>query len=629
MGLEPPYQPRYSFGAFLLDPVEKVLLRNNHSVHLPPKAIETLLALVEKPGHVLEKAELLSRVWPDTFVEEATLAQNIFILRKTLGENADEKEYIETVPKRGYRFVAAVRVVEASALLRSAQETSPQAPRTSRRIWAVSITAGILLSAGIWISWQRLEQRAQPVASRTMLAVIPFENLSGDPAQDYFSDGLTEELITKFGSLSPQQLGVIARTTSMQFKGTRKNAEQIGRELGVDYIVEGSVVRGKERVRINAQLIRVADQTHLWAQSYERNLSGVLALQDDVAAAIADAIEFKLEKRVFASSPNQGTENAAAYDAYLEGRYFWNERSEQGHLNAIKYFQQAISQDPGYAQAYSGLADANALLGSNPSTAVTRQEAMEKARTAALKALSLDDSLAEAHTSLAFIYWHYDWNWPAAEREFQRALQLNPSYPTAHHWYAYFLMSQGRTDQSLEEMSRAQELDPLSLIINTDAAEMLYFAKRYGQAIQQANRVLEMDQDFTLAQEVLTRSFLAKHQYRAALAEAEKGTQVHGSGPYVLAYLAITYAEIGQRAKVQPLLRQLKAEAKGSQAGGLSLGIATIYAALGDKDEAFLWLQKDFQNRNGGLTLIKVLPTFDSLHSDPRFADLVRRIGLS
>lgn len=621
-------QHRYSFGAFLLDPVEKVLLRDNLPVHLPLKAFETLLALVENEGHIVGKPELLRRVWPDTFVEEATLAQNIFTLRKTLANGGGGKEYIETVPKRGYRFVTPVRILETAVGGEAAREIAAGQPRAFRWIWTASIAALALVVAGSWLGWRRFRRTEGATVSRTMLAVIPFENLSGDPGQDYFSDGLTEELITKFGSLSPERLGVIARTTTMQYKGTKKDVRQVGSELGVNYIVEGSVVRGKDRVRINAQLIRVRDQTHVWAQSYERDLGGVVALQDDVAAAIADAVEFRLEKPSAVSGTSHGTRNSAAYEAYLEGRYFWNERSEQGHLKAIQYFKQAIADDPQYAEAYSGLADAYALLGSNPTAVISRHDAMEKAREAAQKALSLNDRLVEAHTSLAFIEWHYDWNWTAAEKEFRLALQIDPSYATAHHWYAYYLMAQGRPEESLGEIRAAQRLDPLSLIINTDVAEMLFYAGRYDESIQQAERVLEMDPNFVLAMNVIAWTYVKERKYDDALQEVRRAMSVPGAGRAMEGSLAESYALAGQTAMARKLLARMQVESETLHRQGLWVSIASTYAALGDRDEAFAWLEKAVQARDGGLTLIERLPFLDSLHSDPRFADLVRRIGL-
>lgn len=625
--MEAPTQPPYSFGPFVLDPVEKRLLRDGNAVPLPPKAMDTLLALVEHHGHVMEKGELLNRVWPNTFVEEATLTQNIFTLRKALEDSPDGHEYIETVPKRGYRFVARVGTREPGEATANAESPSHRATARRLFLWTLLVAMVILVNAALYFRLRPRGFSPRSLATRITLVVLPFQNFTPDPQQEYFSDGLTEEMITQLGGLNPERLGVIARTSAMHYKGTTETASQIGRELAVDYLVEGSLRRQGSRVRISAQLIRVTDQMHLWAQDYDRDFSDYLALESEVARDIAAQIQLKLTAQP--ASRASRPLNPNAYDAYLKGRFFWNKRSEQGYLKSIEYFEQAIANDPEYAQAYSGLADAYALLGSNPTTAITRREAMAKARAAALKALATDETLAEAHTSLAFVYWHYDWNWQAAEKEFQRALQLNPSYPTAHHWFAYYLVSQGRIDQALEEIRRAQQADPLSVIINTDAAEMLYFAHQYDQAIEQAERALEMDSQFPLARLMLAFSYLEKHQYKAALEEAKKATQVPGAGPDVKANLAATYAAVGHAAQARALLLQLKSESERQHPSKLLFSpIAQVYASLGEKDQAFAWLEKDFQNRNGGLTLIKVLPFFDSLHGDPRFAALVRRIGL-
>lgn len=624
--MEPPAQQPYCFGSFVLNPAEKVLLRDGHPVSLPPKAIETLLALVERHGHVMDKAELLQRVWPDTFVEEATLAQNIFTLRKALDDSPDGHQYIETVPKRGYRFVAVVKAMEGQEVGTDARPATFRAVLHRPLLWVAVPVLVAMVSLGIYLRGRPHAASPSPGAAKVILAVLPFENLSGDPKQDYFSDGLTEEMIAQLSRLNPERLRVIARTSAMQYKGAAKNVAQIGHELGVDYILESSVRREGDRVRVTTQLVRVSDQTHLWSQSYERDARGVLALQKEIASDVASEIALKLNPPASeraATAPNLDT-----YEAYLRGRFFWNKRSEQGHLKAIEYFQQAIAADPGYAPAYSGLADAYALLGSNPTTAITRPDAMERARAAALKAIAINDTLAEAHTSLAFVYWHYDWNWPAAEKEFQRALQLNPSYPTAHHWYAFYLVSQGRTDQALEEIRRAQEMDPLSLIINTDVAQILYFARQYDQAIEQAKRVLEMDPGFALARVYLAWSYLDKRQYEVALEQCKEGIHTPGANFYLAANLGATYALMGKKSQARDILQQLTAESQKLHTEELLTGIAQVYATLGEKDQAFAWLEKDFQSRDGGLTLIKVIPYFGSLHNDPRFADLVRRIGL-
>ena len=619
-------QQPYSFGPFLLDPAEKVLLRDGLAVALPPKALETLLVLIEKHGHVTAKAELLQRVWPDTFVEEATLTQNIFTLRKALGDSADGHEYIETVPRRGYRFVAPVRALDQAGAVTNTQ-AQPHGASIYRPLrWALLGIMAAAVGTGFYFHMRSRGLRTAPSAGRITVAVLPFQDFTPDPQQEYLSDGLTEEMITQLGGLNPERLGVIARTSAMHYKATTETAGQIGQELGVQYLLEGSCRREGSRVRISAQLIRVRDQMHVWAQDYDREFSDYLALESDVTRDIAAQIQLKLDPQRPARSLHPLNPNA--YDAYLRGRYFWNKRSQQGHLKAIEYFGQAIAMDPDYAQAYSGLADAYALLGSNPTTVITRREAMAKGKTAALKALALDGTLAEAHTSLAFFFWHYDWNWGAAQKEFQRALQLNPSYPTAHHWYAFYLLSQSQTEQALEEIRRAQETDPLSLIINTDAAQLLYFAHRYDQSIEQAKKVLEMDPQFALAHVMLAWTYSAKQEKTRALDEAKKVADVTEGGDDAKSILALMYASAGRRAQARSLLVQLERKSERLHMDELEVGIAQVHASLGEKDAAFIWLEKAFRNREGGLTLVQSNSFLDALHQDPRFTDLVHRIGL-
>ena len=459
-----------------------------------------------------------------------------------------------------------------------------------------------------------------------MLAVLPFENLSGDPQQDYFSSGLTEEMITQLGDLEPNRLGVIARTSAMQYKDARKDTRQIGRELGVDYILEGSVRREGDRVRITAQLIQVKDQTHLWAKDYERNLRDILALQSDVASSIAREIKLKLTSEETARLANIPALNPDAYELYLKGRYFWNKRTEDGFIRAIRYFEQATVLDPKYAQPYAGAADAYALLGSIPNLQISREQAMPKAKAAALKALQLNDSLAEAHTSLAFVEMQYEWDWPGSEKEFKRALELNPNYATAHQWYAIWLMAQGRPAEALEEERRAQQADPLSIIIKTDTAQLLIYAGRSDEATVQAQRALEIDPAFPLAHLYLGIAYVEKKDYNAAIAEFQKVLVIDKRDPWALSGLAQTYALVGQRGKSEAILRELLERTKSQE--DLTIELARVYAQLGETDRAFAWLEKAYRNRTGGLILLNPVFDFRALHHDPRFADLDRRIGL-
>src|SRR6266849_3110287 len=537
----------YQFGPFQLDPREHRLLREGVEVSLQLKAFEILCLLVENKGRLIKKEELLQLVWPDTIVEENNLNKNVSLLRKALGEGATGQTYIETVPRVGYRFVAAVTEIgsppAALAETSPAPALSPQrevdaisaaplievrksAPREllKVRIWALALGMVLIMTAvftGAFL-WRQPRSEATPATRRVMLAVLPFDNLTGDAGQDYFSDGLTEEMITQLGQLNPKRLGVIARTSVMFYKHSPKPLDQIGRELGVEYVIEGSVRRDSNNVRVAVQLIQVKDQTHLWARQYDRELKNLLALQGEIAGKIADEIEFSLGGDVNAAnrlSVGPRATSYEAYDLYLKGRYFWNQRTLAGFSQAAEYFQQAIAKDPKYARAYAGLADTFGLM--STWNMVPQNEFMPKARAAALKALQIDASVAEAHTSLALVAENYDYDWQAAEKEFRQAIQLDPGYGTAHQWYAECLSFQGRFDEALAESERARQLDPLSVIIARDHGTTLYFSRQYDRAIEQFRAVREMDPNFPRSG-ALIEAYVQKGQFADALAELGK-----------------------------------------------------------------------------------------------------------
>jgi TolB-like protein/DNA-binding winged helix-turn-helix (wHTH) protein/Tfp pilus assembly protein PilF len=597
-------------------------------VSLTPKAFDTLLELLENSGHILEKDELLKRVWPDTFVEEGTLVQNISTLRKVLGEAPDGSAYIETIPRRGYRFAGVVRKINLEPVSEEKIQPIPEAvrERAGRRNWIVALALAAVSLGAFFLARERIWPRPDPAPKKIMLAVLPFENLSGDPQQEYFSSGLTEEMITQLGDLEPNRLGVIARTSAMQYKGAKKDTRGIGRELGVDYILEGSVRREGERVRITAQLIQVKDQTHIWARDYDRNLRDILAMQSDVASAIAREIKLKLTSEESARLASTPVLNPEAYELYLKGRYFWNKRTEDGFVKAIRFFEQATTLDPQYAQPYAGLADAYALLGSIPNDQVSRGGAMPKAKAAALKALQLNNSLADAHASLAFVEMQYEWDWPGSEKEFKRALELNPNYATAHQWYAMWLISQRKQDAALEEERRAQEADPLSTIIKTDTAQLLVYAGRYDEAVQQAQRALEIDPGFLLGHDYLALAYAAKKDYQAAISEYQGVLALSKGDVWATPGIAWTYALAGQKSKSEAILRDMLHGPNNRE--DLALQLAVVYAALGENDQAFAWLEEAYQRRVGGLILFTVAPEFETLRLDPRFDDLAQRVGL-
>jgi len=615
---------RYDFDVFRLEPQERLLLRNGKPIPLTPKAFETLLVLIETRGHLVEKDELLRRVWPDAFVAEATLAQNISTLRHALGDERESgARYIETVPKSGYRFIAPVQVSFAESSQVAAAVEAPRAAWRSRTLvlpWAVSVGAALLLVV-VYSAWRHYAIHVRPPTGRIMLAVLPFENLSGDPAQSYFSDGLTEEMITQLGGLNPERLGIIARTSAMHYKGTSEMAGQIGRELGVNYLLEGSVQREGTRVRISAQLIRAHDDTHLWARDYDGDVRDFLALERDVARDIASQIELKLAPQSAAHSAR--TVNPEAYEDYLKGRFFWNKRTDDGLRNAIDYFDDAVRKDPTYAEAYAGLADSYTLLGM---WGMPGQDAWRHAKVAAGKALELDEGLAEAHASLGYIAMAYEWDWKMAEREFQHAIKLNPNYAAAHHGYGYCLMANGRLDEAAGELKQAQELDPLSMWIDANVGFRLYFARQYDQAIEQWRRVLQMDPNFPLVHSYLALAYEQKGLYKEAVEEDEKAIALGGS-PTNIAALGHVYGVMGRPEEARKQLRKLHDLSKRTFVPAFY--IAYVYVGLGDADQAFNWLDKACQEHSGYLVDLKEDPSFDRIRADPRFAKLLQRLNFT
>jgi TolB-like protein/Tfp pilus assembly protein PilF len=479
------------------------------------------------------------------------------------------------------------------------------------------------------------EQRHLPThltePGKVRLLVLPFENLSGDPAQAYFSDGLTEEMITQLARLEPQKLGVIGRTTAMHYKNSKKRIDQIADELGADYILEGSVRRDADRVRITSQLVRASDQTHLWAENYDRNLRDVLALQSDVAQSIAREIRLALPAREQARLSSLRPVNPEAYEAYLKGRSLWYERTVKTLRRSIEYFQRAIEKEPNYASAYAGLADAYGLLAIVPWHGLSSGEAMPKAKAMAQKALEIDSSLAEAYSSLAMVLHRYDWDWHGAEQNYRRAIELNPNSTRAHLWYAWLLMTMGRPDEGLNEIKEAEEvtrrIDPLGLVdIRATLAESFYVAQQYDRAIEECRRAFELNPNYFLLHYVLGRSYVQKRMYAPAISLFERAVKSGGDNLLLIAALGHTYGVSGHRAKALKNLEALKEIKKRRHVP--MIYFACIYAGLLDKDQTCLWLEKAYQERSDGLTYVNVEPAFDFLRSDPRFQNLLRRMNL-
>lgn len=627
----------YEFGPYRLDVLNQRLLCSDEPVPITPKTLDLLLVLVRHRDGVVAKRELMRDLWPDTAVEEANLTQQIFTLRKILGEAPAGATYIETVPRRGYRFAVSVREVQEfpDAQHVGIERTDEFQARTlpeahanripflrrhgAQAAVAATVLVGLAVVLGIW----RLRSSGED--DRVMLAVLPFANLSGDPTQEYFSDGLTEAVIAELGRLHPQRLGVIARTSSMAYKGRRASVAEIGRELAVDFVLEGSVRRSQGSVTVTAQLIEVRDQTHRWSRDFDRELRDVVTLQKNIAQAVAQDIRLQLtpeeRTRLTAARPV----DPKAYEHYLQGRFLWNKRTAEALLHAIERFEQAIAIDPSYALAYAGLADCYGpmvYMGyMSPKTALS------KGKPATLRALELDAALAEAHTSLGNFKGSYEWDWTGAEKELVRALELNPSYATGHDWYAQYLIRVGRMEQALAEGARARELDPLSLIISAGRANRLYYSRRYDEAIGQLRKVLDLEPRFSVARWYLGRTYSQQREHAQAIRELEAAAALEPDNPQYLAALGYGYAVAGRRSEATNVLGQIyELSARHYVA---PYAIATIYAGLGDREQAFLWLEKSYEERSPLLTFLRVEPVLDSLRSDPRFKTLVRRVGLS
>ena len=648
----------YHFGPYVLDPRRRTLSRRGLPVSLTPKAFDLLVFFAQNPNRVVTKDELLEAVWAGSFVEEGNLTQNVFLLRKTLGQQSEDSGLIVTIPRKGYQFTAEVATLSRAeqsteapqgeftatavpadhpaidkdtghetASLSSAVATSQPAASTAQsrsRLAALLSAAAIVLVVAGYFSWLRFPTVPAAPAGRIMLAVLPFQNLTGDPEQEYFADGLTEELIAQLGRLHPEQLSVIARTSVMGYKHSNKRLDQIGRELSVRYVLESSFRRSADRLRLTVQLVRVQDQTHLWTESYDRSTEDILTVQDDVAKAVAREIQLHLTEQQQADLTQHRTIDPGAYESYLKGRYFWNKRTELGFRKAIEYFRLAIAKDPAYAQAYAGLADSYLLLsgyGFEP-----QEEALPKAKAAATKAILLDNQVVEAHATLGLISLQHDWDWPSSEKHLKRALELNPNYSVAHEYYGDgYLWSVGKTAEAIAALRKAHELDPLSLIIGTDLAKHLCFAGQYSEGMEYFSRVLEADPDFVQAHYYLSRAYALKGSYAEAIAETDKIKQQEAI-PLAIGQLGYVYALQGRRREAIEIVEQLQ---QASAARHIDPHyVADIYIALGDKDLAFTWLDKAYEEHSPTIVMLKVDPKYDPIRSDRRFSALMRRVRI-
>jgi len=671
------------FGPYSLDLRSGELRKFGSKIKMGEQSFRILCLLLDANGEMVSREELRAKLWAtDTFVDfDHGLNSAVQRLRDCLSDSAENPRWIATVPRRGYRFVGRVdwqddnKVAPAmdsqpqtSETPRSAEpqlavneesgevsishrfvadrtsgngaksvlsaveaalgperpvalpEISTDGAALSRKAVALALLFILALSALTYVGWRFL-RRVGPT-KQVMLAVLPFENLSGDPGQDYFSDGLTEEIITQLGALSPEQLGVIARTTSMTYKHTSKSVQQIGQELGVDYVIESSVRRDGDQVRVTAQLIRTRDQVHIWAQSYDRNITGSIVLQEEVARAVANQIEVKLSP-VYANRSARSNSDPLANEAYLRGQYFVNQFTAQGYWKANDYFHQAIDRDPEFAEAYSGLADSYRWL--IVTDTISPSEGGRKMNDAARQSVQLNNSLAESHTALAGALMTF-YDWPKAESEFKRANALNPSYPGSHRLYAALLASQKRHREALEEINQAMRLDPLSLPNNAEVVRTLYYARDYDRAIQLAQKALQLDPAYYRTHFWLGRVYAQKHMFKEAVAEAEMVLKATPDSNLGLTEMAYSLAAGGRPAEARAILLRLQERKKNTFVPAYNLAI--IHIALHQNDVALEYLQQAYDEGDWAMFVLSVEPRFDPLRSEPGFQEIARRLAL-
>jgi TolB-like protein/DNA-binding winged helix-turn-helix (wHTH) protein/Tfp pilus assembly protein PilF len=645
------------FGIYEVELRTSELRKQGRKIKLQEQPCRILAILLEQRGEVVTREELRKRLWSDdTFVDfDHSLNTAIMRLREALSDSSDNPRFIETLPRHGYRFIAPVEEVAApehekhdeSALaatpdsqraVRESDAVSPlplerqiQGPKGKqiglRRTLVLASLLGLAVLVAFGFVLRNMQKGAAANAHPTQIksmVVLPFENLSGDKDQQYFTDGMTDELIAHLAKI--RSLRVISRTSSMEYKDTHKSLSQIARDLNVDAVVEGTVLRSGNRVRITAELVQIATDRHLWAETYESQLGDVLALQSQVASAIVNEIRISLtpeeQQRLASARPV----SAESYEDYLKGRYYWNKRSEEGLTKAIEYFRLATEKDPHYALAFAGLADCYSIIGSAIVGTVPSKDVATKAKVAALKALELDDTLAEAQTSLATVRFNYDWDWAGAAGGFRRSIELNPSYATAYQRYSLYLMAMGRTEESLAQMSRARELDPLSISMNFSLGWRLYMARQYDKAIEQLHNTLDMDPNFALPRMVLGQAYEQKGAYQQAIAELQKAASISHDSPQMLGALGYAYSVAGQKSEAEKVLGQLMDQSKKQYVSPFY--VAIVYAGLRENERALDWLEKAYQDRSNGVVFIKVDPQLDGLRTIPRFQALLRRLAL-
>ena len=656
---------------FALDLRPRRLRRGSHVFKLERIPLEILVLLLEHRGEIVSRDEIVARIWGnDVFLDtDNSIRGAIRKVRQALKDDPETPRFIQTVTGRGYRFIAPIispqeehttepLKPEASVVSTGTQsfsrepdswpqggslglmdqeqertagqvagtETARGQVRRHARTWVfvglASLALVSILSLREFWSWRG--SRVPAVFQRkTVLAVLPFDNLSRDPDQEFFSEGLTEEMIAQLGKLNRDRLKVVARSSVAKYKGSTLAAREIGKELNADYLVQGSIRRSSDRIRITVQLIKARDQIDVWTESYDRELKDVLAVQDSVVRSIASEIHIALteEQEERLATPRQISPEA--YEAYLKGRYYWNKRTGESMQKAEQYFEQAIDRDPTYASAYSGLADCNSGLTWHGFKSPA--EALPKAYAAARKALEINPESAEAHASLGLAMSHR-WDWTGAEAEFSRALQLDPQYANAHHWYGDYLSIRGRNGEALAEAKHALELDPLNLMISTWVGLRYYMARDYSRAIDQNRNSVELDPNFAAAHLLLGEDYRGAGLHSEAVNELKKAASLSGDSPLYTAQVAVALAVEGRSGEALRIAHELEAISRKRYVS--PYGLAQIYAALNKNEDTFKWLQAAYEDHAVWMGYLAVDPIFDRYRSDERFKDLLRRVGL-
>lgn len=624
--------PILRFNDTELDVGRYEIRRNGRSLRLERLPMELLILLASRQGELITRDEVIQRLWGKGVHLDADQGINTAIrkIRLCLRDTAENPSYVQTIVGKGYRFIPSVTtlqppspVPEEAPPQKIAQPEAPDAAAPRFRLGAkkwiaiAALATAVVLFGFAWIWSAHRAPQSAPIRS---IAVLPFENLSGDPAQDYFVDGITDELITEMAKMGGVR--VISRTSSMQYRHAKANLRAIASELGVDAVVEGAVARSDNRVRITAQLIRASSDQHLWANSYERDVSDMLALQTEIAAAVARELRVELALQM-PMPPSQKPLNQDAYAEYLRGRYAWNLKKEPALLEAIQHFEAAIRIEPSFAQAYSALADCHTALGYL--NARSPEETFPRARLAAQKALELDSSLAEPHASLAYYYFYFERDWEIAEREFRRAIELNPNYALAHDWFGVYLTARGRWNDAQTELKKARDLDPLSQSISTDVGFSLYYSGNYDAAIDSLRRTLEKDPGFPLAHLWLGRAYEEKGMYAEAISEFEKVQRALPGWPVAIAAKGWVYGRWGKTSDARSALRELNARSKTRYVSAYA--IALVHAGLGDKESAMRFLNLGLKERTNWMVWTAVDPRWQTLRSDISFQELLQKIG--